>query len=242
MRWLGGSSRRQLWPLIGSYVCNAFADLSVSQQLVLALYLVLAPGCAMCQCTRGTQQYALTDTLPGYRKYIRRWYSRYWQISTETSCPNGFCVSIWKVSFVCRGKLSWCFLPHNPHQYISFNFLIPTELEQNEHDVMVMVMPGCVAPDRGGCGAAPAPATSCPHLHKKVGWPIFHQLVQRPHTLSIMNVVQPIYLHYFCHYLVMATRSLSHPKQPRNICRFQALGAIYFIHVSFLGFARTYKI
>ena len=154
-----------------------------------------------------------TDTLPGYRKYIRRWYSRYWQISTETSCPNGFCVSIWKVSFVCRGKLSWCFLPHNPHQYISFNFLIPTELEQNEHDVMVMVMvmvmPGCVAPDSGGCGAAPAPATSCPHLHKKVGWPIFHQLVQRPHTLSIMNVVQPIYLHYFCHYLVMATRSLS---------------------------------
>ena len=77
-----------------------------------------------------------TDTLPGYRKYIRRWYSRYWQISSETSCPNGFCVSIWKVSFVCRGKLSWCFLPHNPHQYISFNFLIPTELEQNEHDVM----------------------------------------------------------------------------------------------------------
>ena len=41
------------------------------------VYLVLALGCAIVY-TRYTILY--TDTLARYRKYIRRWYSRYWQI------------------------------------------------------------------------------------------------------------------------------------------------------------------
>ena len=69
-----------------------------------AVYLVLVLGCAIVY-RRYTivysVYYTLTDTLARYRKYIRRWYSRYWQISTETSwCLNGFCVSTWKVSSV----------------------------------------------------------------------------------------------------------------------------------------------
>ena len=107
--------------------------------------------------------------------------------------------------------------------------------------VMVMVMPGCVAPDRGGCGAAPA--TSCPHLHKKVGSPIFHQLVHRPHTLSLTHNAQTT---YFIHIIFVSIYKVTTtPSVIRNsLVTFvdRRSGDIHFIHVIFLGFVRTYKI